>query len=36
MAEFFRSEDCYNAPSHIHYAFIVRVEITVHIVNIAC
>ena len=33
---FFRSEDCFDAPSYIPYAFVVRVENEIHIVNIAC
>ena len=33
---FFRSGDCFDAPSHISYAFVVSVENKVHIVNIAC
>ena len=33
---FLRSEDCFDAPSHIPYAFVVRVENKIHIVNIAC
>ena len=33
---FFRSEDCFDAPSHIPYALVVRVENKIHIVIIAC
>ena len=32
----FSSEDCFDAPSHIPYAFVVRVENKIHIVNIEC
>ena len=28
--------DCFDAPSHIPYAFVMRVENKIHIVNIAC
>ena len=30
-----RSEDCFDAPSHIPYAFVVGLEYKMHIVNIA-
>ena len=33
---FFRSEDCFDAPVHIPYASVVRVETKIHIVIIAC
>ena len=33
---FLRSEDCFDAPSHILYAFVVTVENKIHIVNFAC
>ena len=33
---FLRSGDCFDAPSHISYDFVVSVENKVHIVNIAC
>ena len=33
---FLRSGDCFDAPSHISYDFVVSVEDKVHIVNIAC
>ena len=33
-AYFFRSGDCFDAPSHIPYDFVVREENKVHIVNI--
>ena len=33
---FFRSENCFDAPSHIPYVFVVRAENKMHIVNIAC
>ena len=32
---FFRSDDCFDVPSHIPYAFVVSVENKIHIVNIA-
>ena len=32
----FSSEDCFDAHSHIPYAFVVRVENKIHIVNIEC
>ena len=32
---FLRSEDCLYAPSYIPYAFVVKVENKIHIVNIA-
>ena len=35
-AQFLRSEDCFNALSHIPFAFVMRVENKIHIVNIAC
>ena len=31
-----QSEDCFDAPSHIPYAFVVRVYNKIHIINIAC
>ena len=36
VLQFLRSEDCFDAPSLIPYAFVVRVENKIHIVNIAC
>ena len=36
MGLLFRSGDCFDAPSHTPYAFVVRVENKIHIVNIAC
>ena len=36
VAEFFGSWDCFDAPSHIPYAFVVRVENKIDIINIAC
>ena len=35
-AQFLRSEDCFNALSYIPYAFVMRVENKIQIVNIAC
>ena len=36
QCNFFRSGDCFDVPLHIHYAFAMRVENNIHIVNIAC
>ena len=33
---FFESGDCFDAAEHKPYAFVVRVETKIHIVNIAC
>ena len=30
------SGDCFDAPSHIIYGFVVRVENEIHIINIVC
>ena len=34
--EFLRSGDCFDAPSHISYALLVKVENIINIENIAC